>query len=131
MTPAETRAALVEAMARVLHADDVAQTERAMKAEGAVLPERWADPWHSGGGRQLAALRQRARRLLHDLAPALSELGLKIVPIEATEEMARVSAMREVIPKVASGGVITMFAVNKWSATVAAAPDVLGGPDAD
>ena len=93
MSSVETRAALVEAMARI--------------------------SWQTNGDAALAVLRS-----------ALTELGLKIVPVEATEEMARVSAMREVIPKVASGGVITMFAVNKWSAMLAAAPDVLGGPDA-
>ena len=94
MTPAETRAALVEAMARVLHAEDIGEVERTMRVEGIAPPERWADPWRPGSERQLVALRKRAQRLLRGLAPTLTELGLKIVPVEATEGLLISMALR-------------------------------------
>ena len=129
MTPAETRAALVEAMARVLHMEDIAQAERRMKAEGAVPPERWADPWCPGSERQLVALRQRAQRLLSGLASALAELGLKIVPEVATEEMNE--ALVETVTNgtcIGSNDVVEWAPYvedRAWSAMLAAAPDVL------
>ena len=120
MTPAETRAALVEAMARQM------ALEHHVAKSFADIVER--NKYVEATGRRYES---ECSQVLSALSAKLRALGLKIVPVEATEEMARVSAMREAIPKVARGGAITMFAVNKWSATVAAAPDVLGGPDAD
>ena len=118
MTPAETRAALVEAMARKMARDH----HVAKSFDDIVNRDKYVDAtWRR--------YETECSSVLTALSAKLRELGLKIVPVEATEEMARVSAMREVIPKVASGGVITMFAVNKWSALLAAAPDVLGGGD--
>ena len=74
------------------------------------------------------------------LAAKLRELGLKIVPIEATEEMMDIGhrAANKARPAGISGQ--TMDAVIRsqcsreaasYCAMVAAAPDVLGGPDAD
>lgn len=46
--------------------------------------------------------------------------GWKLVPVEATEEMGRVSGMREVLPIPCAA--FTQWAVNKWPDMLQAAP---------
>ncbi|MDE2105507.1 MAG: hypothetical protein KGL39_50235 [Patescibacteria group bacterium] len=129
MTPAETRAALEEAMAKALHADDVAQANREREAQQLPPVSNWADPWQPSGIRQLETLRRRAQTVLAEFAPHLAELGLKIVPVEATEkaECAGVRAWVAGFDTNATKGQ-TMAAI--YTAMLAAFPNVLGGSDA-
>ena len=102
MTPSETRAALVEAM-----------------ADG---------DWLREDGRLGIA-----GDMLNALFAKLRELGLKIVPIEATEKMNE--ALVETVTNgtcIGSNDVVEWAPCvedRAWSAMLAAAPDVLGGGD--
>ena len=107
MTPAETRDILIETM-------------------GAEM-QSWFE------ANRLNFSDEMAEHLLDTLSAKLRELGLKIVPVEATEEM------NEALVETVTNG--TCIGANDvvewapyvedraWSAMLAAAPDVLGGGD--
>jgi hypothetical protein len=62
----------VEQIARALHALDCHDANEDCRREKRTPPEKWADPWHPGGIRQLEKLRARARVFLAALRTAPS-----------------------------------------------------------
>ena len=115
MTPAETRAALAEAMARGMC------KQRGTSQCAAICLSRFYSDNRNGKCPDAPRVwKHETRAALDALSAKLRELGLKIVPIEATEEM------RE------AGGNVEHFGWRRvYASMLAAAPDVLGGPDAD
>ena len=129
MTPAETCAALVEAMARRL------AREHHVAKSFADIVER-----HKYVEATWRRYESECSQVLSALSAKLRELGLKIVPVEATEEMMDIGhrAASKVRPSGISGQTIDAVIRAKcnreaasYRAMVAAAPDVLGGGDAD
>ena len=109
MTPAETRAALVEAMTRAVY-DHI---------EGGIANQDFK--------RQLALWEDSkvaATKIADALSAKLRELGLKIVPVEATEEMVSMGTSAAIF---GIGKPVDDAAVPRvWSAMVDACEDVLG-----
>ena len=145
MTPAETRAALVEAIAIALWRLDHPEDDQFSQ----VAPNDW-NLWPEDGRAASLAYethskddyREQAATAIAGLSAKLRELGLKIVPVEATAAEDRVRhyvRMRDARPVRLDDEIHGIHKGTEWEASlyladlramVSAAPVVLGGPDA-
>lgn len=57
----------VEKIARALHALNCHEADEALRKDGHTPPEKWADPWHPNGKRQLGILTRQAAFLIAHL----------------------------------------------------------------
>lgn len=64
----------LEAIARGIHKFDCLCGDEDRRRHGLPPVDRWADPWHPGGARQLAKLRREAAVILSEL-DALKEIA--------------------------------------------------------
>lgn len=74
---------IAEIMARSYHAEECHDTEASYRRWGWAVPEKWADPWNSGGLRQ----RQKLERYAQAVLTALEQAGYVVVPKEPTQDM--------------------------------------------